>query len=156
MFHSAHLSPKPKRQIDRFSRFCTAHSSLRTLQWETLSPKLALLMGNLDPHLIHDALGECYPTIRHHGCCSCFRTGDRKVSVYFTMCRTFAPSKLPLPMRDLDPQYNMFSWAHPSPQPKQRLDRFSHFCCVTDRPTDQATRSVTIDRIYVGSTGDAV
>jgi len=113
---------------------------------------------------------------------------------------------------------NTIPWAHPSPQPKQHVDRFSHFCpnerrvplyvtigrpiptenCPfpwgiwtpsntwfpeptwvlnansisissaifaeltsltdrpTDRPTDHATRSVTIDRIYVCSTGELV
>jgi len=44
--------------------------------------------------------------------------------------------------------------AHPSPEPKGRRERLiSHFpglTAVTDRPTDQATRSVTVDRIYVG------
>ena len=50
------------------------------------------------------------------------------------------------------------SFTHPSPQPKRHLDRFFHFCRAhdcnrrTDRPTDHATRSVTIDRIHVRST----
>jgi len=55
----------------------------------------------------------------------------------------------------------MISWAHPSPQPKRQrqLDRFSSFAGLTtvsdrqtDRPTDHATRSVTIGRIYIRST----
>jgi len=49
----------------------------------------------------------------------------------------------------------MVPWAHPSPQPKRHLDRFSRFAGLTsviDRLTDHATRSVTIVRIYVRST----
>jgi len=57
----------------------------------------------------------------------------------------------------------MLPLAHPSPQPKRHLDRFSRFAGLTtvtdrrtdrqtDRPTDHATRSVTICRIYVRST----
>jgi len=43
----------------------------------------------------------------------------------------------------------MVPWAHPSP-----LDQFNRFCIAhhCDKPTDHATRSVTIDRIYVRST----
>jgi len=53
----------------------------------------------------------------------------------------------------------MIPWAHPSPQPKRHLDRSSRFAGLTsatdrqtDRPTDHATRSLTIGRIYVRST----
>jgi len=53
------------------------------------------------------------------------------------------------------------SLAYPSPQPKRHFDRFSCFAGLTsvidwetNRPTDHATRSVTIDRICVWSTGD--
>jgi len=49
----------------------------------------------------------------------------------------------------------MHSSLPPSPHPKGHLDRFSHFAglaTVTDRQTDDATRSVTIGRIYVRST----
>jgi len=49
----------------------------------------------------------------------------------------------------------MVHWAHPTPQPKRHLDRFSRFCRArsqlwhTDRQTEHATRSVTIGRIYI-------
>ena len=52
----------------------------------------------------------------------------------------------------------MVLWAHPSPQPKEHLDRFSRFCTAhdrdrqtADRSTDRqtTTRSITISRIYV-------
>ena len=49
---SAHLSPQPKHQIDRFSRFAqlTAESAY-TLQWETLSPKIAPSRGGIRTHI---------------------------------------------------------------------------------------------------------
>ena len=46
----------------------------------------------------------------------------------------------------------MILWPNPSPQPKRHLDQFSHFAgltTVTERPTDHATPSVAISRIYV-------
>jgi len=56
------------------------------------------------------------------------------------------------------PFYYMIPCVHRSPKPKRYLDQFSRFCRAhwCDRPTDHATRSVTIGRIYVRSTGDAV
>jgi len=47
---SAHLSPKPKWQIDRFSRFCTARSRKSIYcKWALLPPKLPLPMGIWTP-----------------------------------------------------------------------------------------------------------
>jgi len=62
---SAHPSAQPKRQIDRLavSAQLTAESPY-TLQLLTLCPKLTLIMGDLDPHLIHDSLGQSEPTIQ--------------------------------------------------------------------------------------------
>jgi len=63
------------------------------------------------------------------------------------------PLKLPFPTGDLTTIH--VPWAHPGPQPKPHLDRFSRFCKAhycdrpPDRPTDHATRSVTIDCIGV-------
>jgi len=99
---SIHLSVQRKRQIDRFSRSCTA---------------------------------QC----RNY--------------LYFYNGRFF-PRNCPSPWGDLDPHLIHGSWAQPSPQPKRHLNQFSHFAgltSVTERPTDHATRSVTIDHIYVHS-----
>jgi len=55
------------------------------------------------------------------------------------------------------PTNNAFR-THESPHPEQHFDRFSRFCTAhdhdrpTDRPTNHATPSVTIGRIYVRST----
>jgi len=63
---SAHLSPQPKQQIDRFSHFCTAHG--RMSPYFTIGApfpqKLPLLMGGSGTgrHLIHDSLGKFEPT----------------------------------------------------------------------------------------------
>jgi len=63
-------------------------------------------------------------------------------------------SKWPIPVGDLDPIKYMIPWAHPSPKPKRHLDWFCRFAGLTtvtqrqtDRPTDHATRSVTVGRI---------
>jgi len=73
---------------------------------------------------------------------------SRRVFLYFTMCRPF-PLKLSLPMGDLDPHLIR---AHPSPQLKWHLVRFSRFAELisllrmwqtdrqTDRPTDRPRR----------------
>ena len=68
------------------------------------------------------------------------------------------PSKLPFPMGDLDTHLYMVAWANPSSQPNGisiGSAVFAGLTNVTDRPTDHATRSVTMGRIYVRSTGDA-
>ena len=58
-------------------------------------------------------------------------------------------------LRQYKPHLIHASLAHPSPQHKRHLDRFSRLpvfaglTTVTDRPTDHATWSVTIGRIYV-------
>jgi len=45
---SAHPSPRPKRQIDRFSRFCTAHGRMSLyFTMGDLSPKIAPSHGEI-------------------------------------------------------------------------------------------------------------
>jgi len=89
--------------------------------------KFPLPMGDLDPH----------PTrflrpIRAHN----------RNSIFIVECPYTlewdapSPSELSLPMDvmgDLDPILYMIPWAHPSPQPKWYLCRFSHFCRVSSR-----------------------
>jgi len=60
---SAHWSAQPKRQIDRFSFFAqlTAESAY-ILQWAPLSSRIAPSYGGSEPHLTHDASGQCQPT----------------------------------------------------------------------------------------------
>ena len=86
-----------------------------------------------------------------------FGTGDHRVCLYFTIGRPFPPSKLPLPMGDPDPHLIHGSLGSPksSTQMASRLVQpflQGSLTSVTDRPTDHATRSVRIGRIYVHST----
>ena len=76
---------------------------------------------------------------RHHDRFSRFRTGDRRVSLYFTMGYP-APLKIAPYHGDLDPIEHTFPRAHRSPQPKRHFERFScvcsaHYSSVTDRQT---------------------
>jgi len=66
-FFRPYPSPQPKRQVDRFSRFCATHvtaESQYTLQWAILSQKIAPSHGWSGPNLIHDVLGQSEPTIQ--------------------------------------------------------------------------------------------
>ena len=56
---SAHRSRQPKRQIDRFSHFCTAHGR-KSLYFTiaTLSPKIAPSHGGSGPPHNSDFLGQ--------------------------------------------------------------------------------------------------
>ena len=52
------------------------------------------------------------------------------------------PSKLSLPMLASGPHLMVVHWAHPSPERKWQLDRFSRFCRadrLTERQTDRQT-----------------
>jgi len=70
---SAYPSPRPKRQIDWFSRFCTAHGRKSMyFTMATLSPKLPILVVDLDSHLIHDSLSRLSPQSKRHHCLNCF------------------------------------------------------------------------------------
>ena len=65
MLPSAHLSPQPKWQIDRFNCFCTDHGRKSILyNGRPFPPKLPFLMSDLDPRLIRDSLGLSEPTIQ--------------------------------------------------------------------------------------------
>jgi len=52
---SAHASPQPKRQMDWFSHFCTAHG--RVLSGMSFPLTIAPSHGGSGPHLIHASLG---------------------------------------------------------------------------------------------------
>jgi len=62
---SAHPSPQPKRQIDRFSRFAQLTvESPYTLQWAPLSRQnCPFPWRDLDTHLSYDSLGQYEPTM---------------------------------------------------------------------------------------------
>jgi len=99
---SAHSSPQPKGQVDRFSRFCTAHGRkcrAYILQWATLSTRIAPSHGDLDPYLTHDALGPCEPTTQTapRSVQPCLHRWPHSVPILYKGLPV-SPSKLPLPM----------------------------------------------------------
>jgi len=100
----AHRSPQPKRHLDRFSRFCTAHRRVS----------------------LYFAIGLLFPLkiVPSHG-------GSG------TPSNTWFPG----PTRVRNPNGISIGSAV-----------FAGLTSVTDRPTDHATRSITIGRIYVRST----
>jgi len=136
----AYLSPQPKRQINQFSHFCTAHSRVFSgMPRHILSSNNWPFVLGSGPHIIHASLGshESITQIHLDGF-SRFSTDRGRVLLYFTMDCPFAPLKLPIPMGDLDPiehDSKRAHWrnlvntielvlplAHPSPQHKRHLD----------------------------------
>jgi len=63
---SAHPSPEPKRQIDRFSRFCTAHGRkcLYFTMGDPFPKNCPFPCGYRDPRLFHDSLRQTKPTVQ--------------------------------------------------------------------------------------------
>ena len=57
---SAHRSPQPKRQINQFSSFCTAHRRYFTMGAPFLQ-NWPFPCGDLDRHLLHDSLAHPSP-----------------------------------------------------------------------------------------------
>ena len=107
-------------------------------------------------HLIHGSLGP--PN-------SASQTASRSVQPVLHSSRQTVPtlySGPPLsPLKvapshgDLDSHLTVLPWAHPSPHPRQLLDRFSRFCRAhnRDRQIDSPRYcAVTIGHMYVCST----
>jgi len=113
------------------------------------------------PHLIHASLAHPNPQPKQHlDRFSHFCTAHGRASVYFTMGRP-SPSKLTIPMGDLDPNLihgslsPIESWtqtASRSVQPFLHSSLLWQTDWQTVRPTQHATRSVTVGHIYVRST----
>jgi len=161
---SAHLNPQPKRQIDQFSHFCTAHGRK--------SPHFT--MGNPFPKIAPSHGGPGSPSnVWFLGPVRAYNPNGITISsAVFARVTAECPYTLQWaarsPLKTAPSRWGsgLVPWAHQSPQPKRHLDRFSRFLHgslvwqtdrQTDRPTDHdATRSVTIDRIYVRSSGDAL
>jgi len=119
------------------------------------------------------------PRREYNGPCASFgppkstiQKGNRSVQPFLHSSRQkvpilyngrFFPQNCPFHGGAGPPSNTLVHWTSRSSQPKRHLDRFSRFVAgltsvtdrPTDRPTDHATRSVTIDRIYVRSTCDA-
>jgi len=118
---SAHPSPQTKRQIDRFSHFCTANGR----------------------RFVYSAVGVFPPVRAHH------QNGTTNGSAVFAqvtadcLCFTNGPplaSKLPVPMGMWTPSNTWFLGLTRVLNP----NGISRFCRAND-----ASRWVTIDHIYV-------
>jgi len=86
-------------------------------------PKLHRLMGGSESHLTDDSLAHAEITMQ---------TARRSIRVFShrwpqTVPILHFPQNCP-PMTGIWPHLTHDSLAHPSPQPKQHLYRFSHFC----------------------------
>jgi len=147
----AYSSPQPKQQIDRFSRFCTAHSTkcLYVTLGDPFPQNCPFSWGDGDPIFLMIPWGRLSPQSKlHHDRFGYFRTGDRRVSLYFTMGRTFFHKNLPLSMVGSEPP-SKNTW---SLGPTQVLNPngisigsavFAGLTSVTDRQTDRPTDHVT-------------
>jgi len=130
---SAHQSPQPKRQIDRFSRFCTAHG--RKCIYFTIGDPFPqnCPFSWVDRDPIYFMIPWARPSPQsklHHDPFSYFRTGDCRVSLYYTMGAAF-PKNCPFPRgiwTRCKTQYIVtIPRTHLSPQTKRHLYRFSRF-----------------------------
>jgi len=159
----AHPSLQPKRQLDWFSRFCTAHGR-KSLYFTKGAPfsKIGPSHGVSGPHLTHDS-SEPIRARNPNG----ISLGLAVFAQMTTECpytlqwdAPFPCQNYPLPMGDLRKPHLIHGFLGPPESSIQTTSRSIQpflqgwLQCdrSTDRPTDHATRSVTIDRIYVRST----
>jgi len=103
-----------KWQISRFSCFCTTHGreSLYFTIGDPFPQNCPFSWGDLDPiwFIIHDSLASPSPQSKQHlDRLSCFFTQVTAECPYTLQSDAPPPSKLPLPIRDLEwPQSNIW------------------------------------------------
>jgi len=103
---SAHPSPQPKRQVDRFSRFCTAHGRNVPIPYNgrPFPPKVPLPVGQSEP----PSNTRFFGPFRAHNP-NGIPIGSAVFAQVTTECpytvqwNDHFPSKLPLLMEDLNP-----------------------------------------------------
>jgi len=139
-----HPSPQPKRHLDWFSHFCTAHGKvLCGMPGYVFFPKnCPFAWGNLDSHLRHGSLGQSKSKSQMASrLVQPFFAELTTECLYLTMGRHFSPQNFPFQLGDLVP------WVHPSPQPKRHLDRLCRFCRAhyCDRQTDRNGNGWLVD-----------
>ena len=127
----AYPCPQPKWHLDWLSHFCTAHGKVSLgMPGHVLSPKnCAFAWCDLDPHLIQWFLrptGIFIPNgISISSAVFAQLTAEH---TYILQWATLFPSKLPLPMGDLD-LYLVCNFLDPSKPATQMASRLvSHFC----------------------------
>jgi len=105
----AHPSPQPKRHLNQFGHFCTAHGrrSLYFTVGAHFPEKLPLTMGRSGRHIIHHYLGPFIPTTQMASVSVQLFLHSSPQSVHILYNgRPFPPSKLPLPMEGSGPPSN--------------------------------------------------
>jgi len=122
-----------------------------------LHPKIGAMAtsrASLDPHLTHDICGPSKPTTASRSVQPFLYTWPQSVPILYNGT-SLSPSKLPLPIGGSGPPSNTWflgpTWVLNPNGISVGAVIFAGFTCVRDRPTDHATRSVTIGRIYVRS-----
>ena len=153
----AHPTPNPKQHLDQFSRFfaqLTAKSRY-TLQRAAPSPpvKIAHSYGGSEPPsntwFLWPTRAQNPNSISIGSAVFVQHSSPHSVPTYFTMSCP-PPHNCPFPWGS-GPPSNTWFLGPTSLQPKRQLDRFSRFCRAhyCDKPTDHATRCVTIGLIYI-------
>jgi len=129
---STHPSPQPKRQISRFSCFCTAHG--RKSLYFTMGdpfPEIAPSHGGSEPpsNSLFPGLSEPTTQRASRPVLHAVFAQMTAVSLYFTVGRPVISLKIAASYGGIwTPIQYMVPWDHPSPQSKRHLDRFSRFC----------------------------
>jgi len=84
-FSPPESTTQTEMETDRFSRFCTSHSR-KSLYFamDAPFPKLSLPMGDLDPHLTYESLGQSKPTTQTASLLvQLFYTDDHSVPILY-------------------------------------------------------------------------
>ena len=131
---SAHSSPQPKRQMDRFIRFCIAYGAkcLYFTMGAPIHQNCPFPWGIWISHVTHDAFGPHESTTQtaNRSVQPFFHRSRKSVAIRYNGPPPLALKIAPSHIGDLDPHVGLIhgSLAHPSPQPKRHLDRFCRFC----------------------------
>jgi len=149
----------PQKASRSVQPFCTAHCRVSSgMPRYVFCPKnCAFAWSDLQPHLIHGSFGPS--DSKSQLASRWFSRVFAKLTAQsrYTLQRA-APSPLIIVPSHGGSEPPSNTWSHPSPQLKRHHDRLNRFCTAhwcdrpTDRPTDHASRSVTVGRIYVRST----
>ena len=105
--HSAHSSPQSKRQMDRFSRFCTAYGGkcLYFTMGAHIHQNCPFPWGICASHVTRDVMLSAHTSLqpkRHLDRFSRLCTDDHGVSLLFTMVCLFPPKNCPFSSCRLD------------------------------------------------------
>jgi len=142
---SAHQSPQPKRQIDRFSHFCTAHGSVAGHIGATW--RIWLHLCFLVPTQVDNPNGKSIGA-------AVFALLMAE-SPYTLQWALLSPKIAPTHGGSGPPSNTWFpgpTWVLSPNGISISSAVFARLTSELDRPTDHATRSVTIGRIYLHST----